>query len=123
MKRFLKIQNAQLLQNQTREISVKYLQKAVQKSNNGNSDVGNDTCNSGKTRHCRVKSHTPPVPLDGVHQYLYRHGELEDDNRRRATGMIWSWDTFRLDKIVALVKEEVWIPEDTEIPPKYVKDW
>ena len=55
--------------------------------------------------------------------------------------MIWSWDTFRLDKIIedpgqrvlyylkdgpdrALVKEEVMlIPEDTQLPPAYVKSW
>ena len=37
---------------------------------------------------------------DGLYRYLYRPGELEGDDRRRATDMIWSWDTFRLDRIV-----------------------
>ena len=36
----------------------------------------------------------------GLYQYLYKPGELEDDNRRRATDMIWVWDTFRIDRIV-----------------------
>ena len=36
----------------------------------------------------------------GWYRYLYKPGELEDDNRRRATDMIWSWDTFRIDRIV-----------------------
>ena len=64
----------------------------------------------------------------------------EDDNRRRATDMIWSWDTFRLDMIVqnpgqrvlyylaptaddvdgpqrAFVREELMlVSEDTEVP-------
>ena len=26
----------------------------------------------------------------GLYRYLYRPGELEDDNRRRVTDMIWS---------------------------------
>ena len=55
--------------------------------------------------------------------------------------MIWSWDTFRLDRIVenprqrvlyylaggpkkAFVCEELMlISEDTELPPDWVKEW
>ena len=36
----------------------------------------------------------------GLYRYLYKPGELEDDNRRRVTNMIWSCDTFRIDRIV-----------------------
>ena len=36
----------------------------------------------------------------GLYRYLYKPGELEDDYRRRATDMIWSWDTFSIDRIV-----------------------
>ena len=41
------------------------------------------------------------LPVDGLYQYLYQPGELEGGDRRRATDMIWSWNTFRLDEIVA----------------------
>ena len=34
------------------------------------------------------------APEDEIYRYLYKPGELEDDNQRRATDMIWSWDTF-----------------------------
>ena len=85
----------------------------------------------------------------GLYRYLYKPGELEDDYRRRATDMIWSWDTFRIDRIVdheghrvlyylapsgaagdaegperAFVREELMdIPEGTEMPPEWVEKW
>ena len=55
--------------------------------------------------------------------------------------MIWSWNTFRLDRIVgnpgqrvlyyltygperAFVREELMqIPEDTQVPPDWVEKW
>ena len=55
--------------------------------------------------------------------------------------MIWSWNTFRLDRIVenpgqrvlyyladgpqrAFVREELMlVSEDTEVPPEWVKEW
>ena len=55
--------------------------------------------------------------------------------------MIWSWNAFSLDKIVedsgqrvlyyltggpqrAFVREELMeVPEDTEVPPDWVKEW
>ena len=55
--------------------------------------------------------------------------------------MVWSWDGFRLDRIIenpgqrvlyylaegperAFVREELMlIPEDTENPPDHVKEW
>ena len=81
------------------------------------------------------------LPEDGLYRYLYNPEEIEDDNRRRAPDMIWSWNTFRLDRIVenpgqcvlyylvsgpqrAFVREELTlISEDTEVPPEYVKEW
>ena len=82
------------------------------------------------------------LPEDGLYWYLYQPGELEGGQTRRATDMIWSWNTFRLDKSVedsgqrvlyylsdgapkrAFVREELMmIPEDTEVPPDWVKEW
>ena len=40
------------------------------------------------------------LPEDGLYRYLYQPGELEGGQQRRATDMVWSWDTFRLDKII-----------------------
>ena len=55
--------------------------------------------------------------------------------------MIWSWNTFRLDKIIqdegqrvlyylrdgpkrSFVREELMlIPEETQLPPDYVQEW
>ena len=85
----------------------------------------------------------------GLYRYLYRPGELEDDSRRRATDMIWSWNTFRIDRIVdrlaaqyeqnpgqrglyyladgpqrAFVREELKeVLEDVELPPESMKEW
>ena len=73
--------------------------------------------------------------------YLYQPGELEGGQQRRATDMIWSWNTFRLDKIIqdegervlyyirdgpkrSFVREELMlIPEETQLPPDYVQEW
>lgn len=79
------------------------------------------------------------TPEDGLYRYLYQSGELKGGQNRRATDMIWSWDTFILDRIVenpgqcvlyylvdgprrAFVRKELYsIPEDTEVPPEWVK--
>ena len=76
-----------------------------------------------------------------MYRYLYKLGEPEDDNRRRATDMIWLWDTFRIDRIVenpghrviyhladgpqkAFVREKLQeVPEDVELSPDWVKKW
>ena len=81
------------------------------------------------------------APQDGLYRYMYQPGELEGGQQRRATDMVWSWNTFRIDRIVenlgqrvlyyladgpqrAFVREELMlISEDTEVPPEYVKDW
>ena len=45
----------------------------------------------------------------GLYRYLYQPGELEGGQQRRATDMIWSWNTFRLDKIIQDKGERVLI--------------
>ena len=73
--------------------------------------------------------------------YLYQSGEQHGDQRRRATDLNWSKDTYRLDRIVeepdnrvmyylkdsperVFVQEELMlVPEDTELPLEYVKNW
>ena len=84
-----------------------------------------------------------PLPPDGEYRYLYEPGELEGGQQRRATDMIWSWNTFKLSDIIqdpgqriiyhlagdkapkrGFVSEQLMlIPEDTQVPPDYVKDW
>ena len=92
----------------------------------------------------KVKPHPEEKVLqeDGLYRYLYQPGEIEGGGRRRATDMIYSWNTFRLDRIVensgqrvlyyltdgapnrAFVREELMmIPEDTEVPPAWVEKW
>ena len=81
------------------------------------------------------------LPEDGLYRYLYQPGELEGGQQRRATDMIWSWNTFRLDKIIqdegervlyylrdgpkrSFVREELmWVPEETQLPPDSVQIW
>ena len=85
-----------------------------------------------------------------MYRYLLQPGEEHDDQRRRATGRIWSKGTYRLKEIIkdsgnhvmyylsgprgaplhgggperAFVSEELMlIPEDTELPPDYVQNW
>jgi len=43
------------------------------------------------------------LPEDGLYRYLYQPGELEGGQ----TDMIWSWNTFRLDKIVENPEQRV----------------
>ena len=81
------------------------------------------------------------LPVDGLYRHLYQPGELEGGQQRRATDMNWSWNTFRLDRVVedpgqrvlyylaegpkrAFVREQLMlISEGTELPPDWVKGW
>ena len=81
------------------------------------------------------------LPEDGLYRYLYQPGEQHNDQKRRATDMIWSKSAYRLDRIIeepknrtlyylqegpkrAFVSEELMlIPEDSEAPPDWVKQW
>ena len=75
------------------------------------------------------------LPEDGLYRYLYQPGEQHGDQKRRATDLIWSKNTYRLDRIVqepgnrvlyylqgrserAFMHEELMhISEDTQVPP------
>ena len=79
------------------------------------------------------------LPEDGWYQYLLQPGEEHDDQRCRASDRVWSKATYRLREIVedssnhvmyylsdgpkrAFVSEELMlIPEDTELPPDYIR--
>ena len=81
------------------------------------------------------------LPEDGLYRYLYQPGEAHGDQQRRATDMVWSWNTFRIDKIIqdkgqrvlyylndgpkrSFVREELMlVPEATQLPPDYVQGW
>ena len=148
-KRLFKAQDAQELQNPTKEskIWVKYLQKAVSKLNSEKTRMLGMTpakaVKLGKVE-LKVKPHPEErvLPEDGLYRYLYHPGELEGGQQRRATDMIWSWNPFRIDRIVeneghrvlyylsdgapkrAFVREELMqISEDTKVPPEHVKEW
>ena len=78
---------------------------------------------------------------DGLYRYLYQPGKQHGDKKRRATDLIWSKNTNRLDRIVqepgnrvlyylqngadrAFVREELMnISEDTQVPPDWVSEW
>ena len=81
------------------------------------------------------------LPEDGLYRYLYQPGEQHGDQKRRATDLIWSKNTYRLDRIVqdpgnrvlyylqdgpdrAFVREELMhVSEDTQVPPDWVSHW
>ena len=48
------------------------------------------------------------LPEDGLYRYLYEKGEAEGGQQRRATDMIWTWNTFRLDEVVQNKGERIW---------------
>ena len=147
--RLFKAQDTQELQNPTKDskIWVKYLQKAVNRLNNEKTRMlGMTPARAVKLEHVELNIKAYPkedtLPVDGFYRFLYQPGELEGGQQRRATDMIWSWNTFRLDKIVedseqrvlyyladnapkrAFVREELMlIPENTEVPPDWVKEW
>ena len=37
------------------------------------------------------------LPKDGLYRYLYQPGEQHGNQKRRATNLIWSKNTYRLD--------------------------
>ena len=147
--RLFKAQDAQELQNPTKDskIWVKYLQKAVSRLNSEKTKMlGMTPAKAVKLDSVELKVKAYPkedaLPVDGLYRYLYQPGELEGGDRRRAPDMIWSWGTFRLDRVVedpgqrvlyylaedapkrAFVREQLMlIPENTELPPEYVKEW
>ena len=81
------------------------------------------------------------LPEDGLYRYLYQPGEQHADQKRRATYLIWSKNTYRLDRIVqdpgnrvlyylqdgpdkAFVREKLMhVSEDTQVPTDWVSEW
>ena len=79
--------------------------------------------------------------MDELYRYLYQPGEQRGDQKRRTTDLIWSKNTYRLDRIVqdpgnrvlyylqdgpdrAFVREELMhVSEDTQVPPDWVNEW
>ena len=125
-------------------IWVKNLNKTVNKMNNTVSSM------IGMKPKDAIKLDTVPLdktypketvlPEDGLYRYLYQPGEQHGDQKRRATDLIWSKNTYRLDRIVqdpgnrvlyylqdgpdrAFVREELMhVSEDTQVPPDWVSE-
>ena len=75
------------------------------------------------------------LPKDGLYSYLYQFGKQHGDQKRRETDLIWSKNTYRLDRDVqdpgnrvlyylldgsdrAFAYEElIHVSEDTQVPP------
>ena len=85
-------------------IWVKNLNKTVNKRNNTVSSM------IGMKPKDAIKLDTVPLDKtypketvlseDGLYRYLYQPGEQHGDKKRRATDLIWSKNTYRLDRIV-----------------------
>ena len=126
-------------------IWVKNLNKIVNKMNNTVSSM------IGMKPEDVIKLDTVPLdkkcpeeillPEDGLYRYLYQPGEQHGDQRRRATDLICSKNSYRLDRIVQepgnyvlyylqdgpdrafVIKELMRIPEDTQVPSQWVSKW
>ena len=146
-KLLFKPMDAQELQDPEKvsRIWVKNLNKVVNKMNNTVSSM------IGMKPKDAIKLDTVPLdktypeetilPEDGLYRYLYQPGEQHGDQKRRATDLIWSKNTYRLDRIVqepgnlvlcyaedgpnrACVREELMhISENTEVPLDWVSEW
>lgn len=145
--RLFKIQDAQELHSgEDSKIWVKYLYKIVSGLNSTKLErVGTTPAKAIKLEKVTLKikpyEKEEIAPTDGLYRYLLEPGEENADQRRRATDNIWSRKTFRLDRIVqdpgqrvlyylsdgptrAFVREELMlIPEGTQLPPEWVKEW
>ena len=81
------------------------------------------------------------LPEDGLYRYFCQPGEQHGYQKRRATDLVWSKNTYRLDRMVqepcnrvlyylqdgpnrAFVREELMhVSEDTQVPPDRVSEW
>ena len=81
------------------------------------------------------------LPEDGWYRYLYQPGKQHGDQKRRATDLIWSKNTYRLDRIAQdpgnrvlyylqggpnrafSLEELMHVSEDTEVSPDWVSKW
>ena len=85
-------------------IWVKNLNKTMNKMNNTVSSM------IGRKPKDKIKLDTVPLdktypeetvlPKDGLYRYLYQPGEQHGNQKRQATDLIWSKNTYRLDRIV-----------------------
>ena len=126
-------------------IWIKNLNKIVNKMNNTLSSM------IGMKPKDAIKLDTVPLdktypketvlPEDGLYRYLYQPGEQHGDQKRRATDLIWSKNTYRLDRIVqdpgnrvlyylqdgpdrALVLEELMhVSEGTQVARDCFSEW
>ena len=148
VERLFKIQDAQELNNPKKDSKtwVKHLQNIIKKMNSEiTAMIKMKPKDAIKLDYVELKvkeiQEKDVLPEDGLYRYLYQPGELEGGQQRRATDMIWSWNTFRLDGIIqddgervlyylrdgpkrSFVREElILIPEETQLPPDYVQEW
>ena len=146
--RLFKIQDAQEILDPSKDSKtwVKHLYKIVSKLNNTKLDrIKMTPAKAVKLEHVNLKLKPYPkevvAPMDGLYRFLKNPGEDHGDQRRRATDIIWSKETYRLDRVIedpgqraiyhlqggperAFVREELMlIPENTELPPDFVKKW
>ena len=126
-------------------ILVKNLNKTVNKMNNTKSSMIDMKTKDPIKLDTVLLDKTYPeetvLPEDGLYRYLYQPGEQHGDQKRQATDLIWSKNTYRLDRIVqepgncalyylqdgpdkAFVREELmYISEDTQVPPDWMSEW
>ena len=134
--------DAQELQD-TEKVStiwVKNLQKVVNKMNNTvSSMIGMKPKDAIKLDTVSLDKKYPKetaLAKDRLYRYLYQPGEIHGDQKRRAANLIWSKNTYRLDRTVqdpgnrvlyyfpdgldrAFVREELMhVSEDTQVPPE-----
>ena len=146
-KLLFKPMDAQKLQDPEKvsTIWVNNLNKTVNKMNNTESSM------TGMKPRDTIKLDTVPLnktypkdtmlPEDGLCRYLHQPGEQHGDQKRQATHLIWSKNTYRLDQIVQdtgnrvlcylqdgpdkdFVHEElIHVSEDIQVPPDWVSEW
>ena len=145
-KLLFKPMDAQELQDQEEmsTICVKNLNKIVNKMNNTvASMIGMKAADAIKLDTIPLDKKYPEetvLPEDGLYRYLYQPGEQHGDQKRQATDLVWSKNTYRLDRIVqepgnrvlyylkdrpdrTFVREKLKnISEDTQVPPDWVSE-
>ena len=105
-KLLFKLMDAQELQDPGKVsiIWVKNLNKIVNKMNNTASPmIGMKPKDAIKLDTVTLNKTYPEetvLPEDEFYRYLYQPGEQHGDQKRRATDLIWSKNTYRLDQIV-----------------------
>ena len=146
-KLFFKPMDAQELHNPKKvsKIWVKNLDPSVKRLNNTVSPMigmkPKDAINLDTVPLDKKYLEETVLPEDGLYRYLYHTGEQHGDQKRRATDLIWSKNTYRLDQIVhepgncilcylqdgpdrAFLSEELMhISEDTQVPPDRISEW